>query len=253
MEMVRLVQKHVLPQKFLRSHQQLGAGDDPQMVFEVARSSRSPLLKKMNVNLPVGLTGRLAGLPTCSGDALKTGECPQETRVGEVSAVVGASGATVDLSGPVYLTGPQGDSPAGFLFALPAKIGPVDLGTQLILRIVVHDNPFILGVETGDLPTNLAGIRLNIQKISLRVTKQPFLINPTSCAAKIFSAQLILLKVKPLNNKHRFKRLAVNGFPFSPGFKATLGSVGQTAKGKHPALTTTISLPSRSAGMDLQL
>ena len=102
------------------------------VTMEITRPDGSPDITRVTTALPPGLAGSLKGVPVCAEAQANAGTCPEDTRVGRVSALAGAGGAPVALAGTVSLTGPFDGGLAGLAIAIPGRVGPVDLGTVIV-------------------------------------------------------------------------------------------------------------------------
>src|SRR5207248_1100582 len=121
------------------------------------------------------------GVPQCALDAARAGACPAGSRVGSVAVTSGPGGAPLTLGGDIYLTGPQDGSLAGLAIVVPARVGPFDFGNVISLaRIDVSGADVRLKVTTGDLPSMLAGIPLDLRALTLTLDRPGFARNATS-------------------------------------------------------------------------
>ncbi len=109
------------------------AGANTALTATVKVPARQQELKSMNVQMPAGLLGRLTVAPECAVDDAKANRCADQSQIGTVTAKVGVPTAPYTVQGKVYLTAGFDGSIAGLMFALPAKVGPIDLGTVVTL------------------------------------------------------------------------------------------------------------------------
>src|SRR4029079_17476399 len=129
-----------------------------------------------------GLSGTLKRGPTCPDANADAGTCPADSRVGSVSTLVGSGSAPVALAGTVFLTGPTDGGPAGLAIALPAQVGPVNLGTAVVRAGIALRPDGGLDVRTRPLPRFLGGVPVSIRALTLTLDRPGFVLNASSCA-----------------------------------------------------------------------
>ena len=163
----------------------------------IGRSDGQQEVKLVNVTLPKGLTGKLAGIPYCSEQALTTAantsgkneqanpSCSNESLIGGTSTTSGTGGHPVTLGGKAYLAGPYKGAPLSMAIITPAVSGPFDLGT-VVVRVALNVNPRTAQVNavSDAIPDVFGGVKLDIRSIDVNVDRQKFMKNPTNCAAQ---------------------------------------------------------------------
>ncbi len=169
----------------------------------IARPDGQQELKVVNVTLPKGLTGKLAGIPYCSEAALAAAEgssgqaeaanssCPAASQIGSTSTKTGSGSAPYELAGKAFLAGPYKGAPLSMAVITPGVAGPYDVGT-VVVRVALNVNP-----ETGQInavsdaiPHVFDGVKLDIRSIDVNVDKSKFMLNPTNCAGQAVTGQL---------------------------------------------------------------
>ena len=161
------------------------AGADAVVTTTIQRPDRQARLRSMRVSLPPGLLGRLASVPQCAAAAAPAGACPQETRVGTVTAAAGAGPAPLVVQGPVYLTESLDGSFAGLSIVVPAAVGPIDLGSSVTLaKLFVRDGDQGLDVVVDAVPLRLRGIALGIRSIGPASRSTPRAALRSRCARR---------------------------------------------------------------------
>jgi len=229
-------------------------------VVNLRRNDGSQEFSAVNLTLPPGMTGRLAGISQCSDAALaaaasKTGNqekaspsCPSNSRIGVVDVAAGAGPAPYNTQGIAYLTGPYKGAPLSMAIITPAVAGPFDLGT-VVVRVALHVDPNSgqITATSDPLPHILAGIPLDIRSASVKLDRPNFTRNGTSCNPSAFSGQLTstLGSIAPLSE--RFQLGECTGLPFKP--KLGIRLFGGTKRGAHPALRGTVTLPEGGANV----
>jgi hypothetical protein len=162
---------------------------------DVARPDGQQELKGVEVDLPPGVSGKLAGLSYCSEQALaiaasKGGaeeaaapSCPASSWVGGADILSGSGPAPVQIAGKVFLAGPYKGAPLSLAVVTPATAGPFDLGT-VVVRVALYVNPETAQIHavSDPIPHVYGGALLDIRSISVHADRPGFSLNPTSCA-----------------------------------------------------------------------
>ena len=231
------------------------AGSYSPLVLKLTRENGSQRLGALNVTLPPGLTGRLAGVAECSDAQLaqaagrnRPGEgsleqsspsCPQSSEVGTVTTGVG-SGSPLFVGGHAYLAGPYEGAPLSIAIVAPAVAGPFDLG-NVVVRSGLFVNPSTaqVTVKSDPIPTILAGIPLDIRSIAIAINRPGFTLNPTSCEPMTVNGQAISTQNQTVAVSNRFQVGGCQGLPFKPSFKAS--TQGKTSKANGASLTVKVA------------
>jgi hypothetical protein len=164
--------------------------------IHIGRPDGQQELKVVDVTLPKGLTGKLAGIPYCSEAALSaaatsTGKaelaassCSAASQIGTVSTESGTGATPLKLGGKAFLAGPYKGAPLSMATITPAVAGPFDLGV-VVVRVALN-----LNLETAQInavsdviPDVFGGAKLDLRSIDVDVNRDKFMLNPTNCAA----------------------------------------------------------------------
>lgn len=162
----------------------------------IGRTDGQQELKAVNVTLPKGLVGRLAGIPYCSetdiaAAAASSGRaqqakpsCSGESAVGAVTTTAGSGTGALSLPGTAYLAGPYEGAPVSLAIITPAVSGPFDLGT-VVVRVALKVDPLTAQINavSNAIPNVFGGVKLDIRSIDLNINRYQFMVNPTNCAA----------------------------------------------------------------------
>jgi hypothetical protein len=248
-----LGQRSFLPSYTANSDNTQGGAFSPFRVH-IGRPNGQQELKLVNVTLPKGLTGKLAGIPYCSDAALSaaaasTGKaqqanssCSSASQIGVASTDSG-TGVPLRLTGKAYLAGPYKGAPLSMAVITPAVSGPFDLGT-VVVRVALNVNPETAAINAVSdvIPDVFGGVKLDIRSIDVNLDRSQFMLNPTSCAAQATTGAINGGGSDP-TNPSAFSSYAVNT-PFqatgcnSLGFKPKLHTklFGPTKRGKNPRI-----------------
>jgi len=229
-------------------------------VLELGRADGSQPLRAIDVTLPRGLLGRLAGIAYCPAAALagaagRSGgaesaapSCPAASQIGSVEVGAGAGPAPLNISGKAYLAGPYRGAPLSLAVVVPALAGPFDLGT-VVVRTALQVDPLTAQIQAASdpIPTILRGVPLDLRSVYLSLDRPGFTRNPTNCdpAAVLGGATSV------------FEQRAAVSDPFQVGDCARLGfrpklSValsGPTHRSAHPRLRLALTAPRGGANL----
>ena len=228
------------------------AGSYSPFVMRLQREDGSQLLKGLDLTLPPGLTGRLAGLATCSDAqiataAAKTGReeqanpsCPAASEVGQVTVGAGAGSQPYYTQGKIYLAGPYKGAPLSFAIVTPAVAGPYDLG-DVVTRAAAHVDPITaaITVKSDPLPTILQGIPLQLRDVRVNLGRPDFTLNPTSCERMSVGGTATSPLGSAASLSSRFQAAGCSGLSFAP--KLSLRLKGPVKRSGNPALTAVLT------------
>jgi hypothetical protein len=230
------------------------AGGHSPFSFEVAREDGEQNLSSLDVSLPQGLTAKLAGVPLCGDAAAATGACPSGSRIGSVSAAVGAG--TLPLWIPqagkqptaLYLAGPYKGAPFSAVATVPAQAGPFDLGIVTVRSgIYVDRETAQVTVKSDPLPQILEGIPIDYRNVKVDVDREQFTLNPTSCAEKFVSAVVRSISGTTATATDRFQAADCASLGFAP--KLSLRLQGGTQRSDHPRLRAVLKAKAGQANI----
>jgi hypothetical protein len=218
------------------------AGADTALTVSIDRPDRQARLLRSTISLPPGLAGRLGAVPACAVAQARAAACSESSRVGSAQVVVGNGSAPLTLGARVYLTPGFDGSVAGLAIVVPAKVGPIDLGTVVTMaKLRLRPNDAGIDVETEDLPQIVDGIPTPYRSIRLTIDRPGFMLNPTSCAAQTVHGAFTAAGGEQATADTSYQATSCNRLPYAPKLAATIGTAGQTAKGVKPQLTTVVT------------
>lgn len=240
------------------------AGAFSPFLLRITRPDGSQRITAIDTTLPPGLTGKLAGIPYCpeasiaaaaarsnpnEGAAEKASpSCPAASEVGRVNVGAGSGPNPVYVGGHVYLAGPYKGAPLSFVVITPAVAGPFDLG-NVVTRIALNINPETARIHavSDPLPTILHGIPLDVRSIALKLDRQGFTLNPTSCDPMAIAAAVTSSAGHESSLSSRFQVGACSALAFKP--KLWLKLKGGTKRSKYPSLTAILTQPPGQANI----
>ena len=179
------------------------AGAYSPLTLHIASSDGQQELKGADITLAPGMTGKLAGIPYCSGQALAaaaanagsaeraSSSCPAKSLVGSASVAAGTGPAPLHIDGKVFLSGPYHGAPLSLAVVTPATAGPFDLGT-VVVRVALFVDPETAQIHavSDPIPNVFGGAQLSIRAVDVDVDRKNFTLNPTSCEQLSSGGQL---------------------------------------------------------------
>ena len=244
----------------------------------IGRNDGEQEIKAVNVTLPKGLVGRLAGIPYCgeaelaaaaasSGKAQQANaSCSSNSAVGTASPSAGTGNAPLEPrrrapTSPVHIRGRRSrwrSSPR----RSPARI---DLGT-VVVRVALNVNPLTAQINavSDPIPNVFGGVKLDIRSIDLNMNRYQFMLNPTNCAAGATAGTINGGGSNPANaanwssyavsaplpgdrlqGPRRSSRRSTRGSPARPRGRRTRrsGSSSRRSKGQANIARTALNLP----------
>ena len=236
------------------------AGSYTPVVVDLRRPDGSQELSTLNLTLPPGLTGKLAGVGQCSDAALaaaaaKSGQaekaspsCPAGSRLGTVDIAAGAGPAPYWTRGAAYLTGPYKGAALGMAIVIPAVAGPFDLGTVVVRTALdLHPETGQLTASTDAIPSVLQGIRLDVRTAIVRLDRAQFTRTGTNCNPFDFTGQMVSTLGQSAALSSRYQLGECGRLAFKP--KLGLRLFGATKRGGHPRLRSVVALPEGGANI----
>jgi hypothetical protein len=218
-------------------------GAETPFVLTLARSDRDRQLGALAVDMPAGLTGRIANTVLCPDAAASAGSCEDVSKVGSVT--VGAGAGTNPFwitSGRAYITGPYKGAPFGLSIVVPAVAGPFDLGNVVVRSALFVDrHTTALKVVSDPFPTVLDGIPLDLRAVRVLVDRPHFIVNPTNCSARQVYGTITSADGVVAHRSAFFQRTDCAQLPFAPRMSLTVGGRGHTRSGGSTPLTTTLA------------
>jgi uncharacterized repeat protein (TIGR01451 family) len=229
------------------------AGTSSPFHAHITRGDDDQELNSVTLNMPNGLTGKIASATLCGAADAQAGTCPEAARIGSVTT---GAGAGVDpfyiTSGRAYITGPYKGAPFGLSIVVPAVAGPFDLGNVVVRSaIFVDKHDATLRIVADPLPTILQGVRLLVRDVRVAIDKPGFMVNPTSCAEKHITGTIGSTEGLTAAVSERFQAADCQALSFKPRMTLAIGSAGRTARGASTPFSTMLHMPAGGANLRL--
>jgi hypothetical protein len=173
------------------------------VVVNATRSDGNQELKGVDVNLPPGLTAKLAGVRYCPGATIAAAaansgaaeaanpSCPGSSLVGSAAVAAGTGSNPLHLSGKAFLAGRYRGAPLSLAVITPATAGPFDLGT-VVVRVALFVDPETAQVDavSDPIPHVFGGALVDLRSVSVDLDRKNFALNPTNCSSMSFAGAL---------------------------------------------------------------
>lgn len=230
------------------SNQTTNAGAHTSFTFNLGRADGQQYLSKVSTTLPEGLVGEIPAVKQCSEAEVAAAEankggCSAETQIGTATVLAGSGATPYTFTGNVYLTGPYNGAPYGMAVVVPGNAGPFELG-NVVTRATININPETTRVTIAStLPTIHKGIPLRVRNISIAVTKQGFMLNPTNCTTPLATESTLTSTMGATQSglSTAFPVTNCSALAFKPTFAAKTSA--KTSKANGASLETTLNLP----------
>jgi len=158
------------------------AGAPSAISTTLRRQGGEALPSRFTLTLPAGLSASLGSIQTCPDSEAAAASCPPASRLGSVQLEVGSGPVPAVLSGGTYLAGPYRHAPFSMVVAIPATLGPFNLGTVVFRAAMQIDGGSgRVTIASDALPSVVDGVPIRLQALSLSFDRSGFVRNPTSC------------------------------------------------------------------------
>jgi hypothetical protein len=230
------------------------AGTYSPFVLRLHREDGTQRFKSLDVTLPKGLIGNLAGIPYCPDARITAAEasagtverqspsCPAASELGTITVASGAGPTPLIAHGQAYLAGPYKGAPISIVTITPALGGPFDLGTA-VDRVAAYIDPETSQIHTATetIPQILDGVPLDVRSIAISLDRPGFMLNPTSCKPMAFSGSVTSPAGASAPLSSPFQVEGCRRLGFRPHFSLRLK--GGTKRADFPSLRATLTMP----------
>jgi hypothetical protein len=227
------------------------AGAYTPFVLKLSRADGTQRLKGIEATLPPGLAARFAGVATCSEAQIaqavsrekpnlgslekQSPSCPASSAVGTVDVAAGSGPTPFHTQGTAYLAGPYKGAPLSMAIVTPAVAGPFDLGAVVVRTALYVDSVTAQGKAISDpLPQIIEGIPLDVRSIEVKLDRNQFTLNPTSCDPMQITGTATSAFGGTTALANPFQVGGCKGLDFEPSLSLRLK--GGTKRAAHPKL-----------------
>jgi hypothetical protein len=174
----------------------------------------------------------LSSVTLCGEPQATQGTCSAASEIGTTTVAAGPGSHPFWVTGHVYLTTAYRGGPFGLTIVVPAKAGPINLGSVVVrASINVDRETSALTIVSDPLPQVLDGVPLRVQTINVAVNRPHFMFNPTNCEAHQIGATVAGAQGGVTNIASVFTASGCRNLPFSPRFTATTSAQATKQKG----------------------
>ena len=233
------------------------AGAHTPLTIHLTRTDPQAELSRLQIEMPKGLSGTIAGLPRCSEVEIaaaraKTGRqeqespsCPAASRIGRLEAGAGVGPSLTYVDGEIYWAGPAQGDPFSVVVIVPAVAGPFDAGNVVLhLPLAIDPNTAQVSIDAQKapaVPRILKGIPTRLRDLRIYLDRPGFILNPTGCEPKRIAAKATgqgpALPGGPTTDANLSSPYQADGckaLGFKP--KLSISLKGATKRTGHPAL-----------------
>ncbi len=234
---------------FVAGTTSIQAGEYSPFTLSFGRSDHDGFLNALQLQMPPGLLGSLAGVPLCKEPQAAQGTCPQTSLIGHTQVLTGPGADPFLVSGgQVFLTEGYKGAPFGLSIVVPAKAGPYTLaGTTgqgtVVVRAAINIDPHTtaLTVTSDPLPTALDGIPLQLKVVNVTIDRPGFTLNPTNCSKLAITATIGSKEGSGVAVSSPFQVTNCQGLGFKPQFKVSTS--GRTSRANGASLDAKVIYP----------
>jgi hypothetical protein len=234
---------------FVAGTTNIQAGEYSPFTVSFGRQDADEFLNGLQMQMPPGLLGSLAGVPLCKEPQAAEGTCGQESLIGHTQVLTGP-GQTPFLvtGGQVFLSESYKGAPFGLSIVVPAKAGPYTLsGTTghgtVVVRAAINIDPHTaaLTVTSDPLPTALDGIPLQLRVVNVTIDRPNFTLNPTNCDKLAITGTLTSKESAGVTVSSPYQVTNCAGLGFKPQFKVSTS--GHTSRANGASLDARVIYP----------
>jgi hypothetical protein len=224
------------------------AGAFSPLTTTISREDGNQDIQTVQLHMPPGLSGILAGIPLCPEAQANAGTCSSGSEIGHTVVSVGLGGDPYTVTGgQVFLTQGYKGAPFGLSIVNPAKAGPFDLGKVIVrAKIDVDPHTAALTVTTDPIPHILDGIPLQIKHVNVMIDRPGFTFNPTNCSATKITGGVGSVEGASASVETPFQITNCAALKFAPKF--SVSTAGKTSKAKGASLAVKLTYPKASFG-----
>jgi hypothetical protein len=262
------------------------AGAYSPLYLKITRNDGEQEITGFSTQFPAGLTGNLSGVAECSEaqiqqargqtgvEAETSPACPAGSEIGYSIAEAGVGKELAQTPGKIYLGGPYsgsgacaagspGCAPFSVVAITAAHVGPFDLGT-VVIHFPLDIDPSTAAVtipagQADQIPHIIKGIVIHVRTIRAYISRNDFMLNPTSCPEQTLSATVIGGGADPTNPADEdavtvndpFQTADCSSLRFEPKFAASTS--GKTSRASGASLSVKLTYPTGSLGQDANI
>jgi hypothetical protein len=244
----------------------INAGAFSPLTTTISRADGNQDMQSVQLHMPAGLSGILAGVPLCPEAQANEGACSPESQIGETTVSAGVGNDPVSVKGGrVYITQGYRGAPFGLSIVNPVKAGPFDLEHDtanpnnnppcdcVVVRAKIEVDPTTANLTITTDPTGahaiphlIDGIPVQIQKVNVLINRPGFTFNPTNCSAMSITGSIGSTEGATSPVSVPFQATNCATLAFAPKF--VVSTSGKTSKANGASLAVKLTYPSAPFG-----
>ena len=239
----------------------LQAGAYSPFLVSFSRTDSDQELAGLSVTLPEGLLANIGSVPECTPTQIQqaeqgTGGCPEDTKVGTVTASAGPGPNPLFVTGNAYLTGPYNNGFYGLAVVAPAIAGPFNFGNVVVRqslrlnpitgRVTDVSDPFPSILDPTGANHQQAGVPIKLRRVEVDINREHFTFNPSSCNKLPLAGTITSLQGASHPVESPFQVTNCQTLKFTP--KVTVSTGGHASKKGGAGVKFTITYPPNSLG-----
>ena len=223
------------------------ADASPSFSLTFSRQDREQDLSGVQVHMPPGLVGKIAGIPLCGEAQAIAGTCGPASQIGTALAGAGPGPDPYFEEGKVYLTGPTTlknglHGPFGLSVVTPATSKAFNLGNVVVRSVIdIDPNTAAVTATSEPLPQIIDGVPLRVRTVNVSLNRPGFMLNPTNCSPQQISATLTSAQGAAAQVASPYGLAGCKSLPFAPRFSAS--TQAQTSKTNGASLDVKVTYP----------
>jgi hypothetical protein len=224
------------------------AGAFSPLSTTITREDGNQDIQTVQLHMPPGLSGILAGIPLCHEAEANAGTCSPASEIGKTIVSVGLGGDPFTVTGgQVFLTEAYKGAPFGLSIVNPAKAGPFDLGKVIVrAKLEVDPHTAAITVSTDQIPHILDGIPLQIKHVNVTIDRPGFTFNPTNCSPLPLTGAISSVEGASAPVSVPFQITNCAALKFAPKF--AVSTAGKTSKANGASLHVKLTYPNGPQG-----
>jgi hypothetical protein len=244
----------------------INAGSFTPLTTTISRADGNQDMQSVQLHMPAGLSGILAGVPLCPKAQANEGTCSPQSQIGETTVSAGVGNDPVSVKGGrVYITQGYKGAPFGLSIVNPVKAGPFDLEHDtsnpaqnpacdcVVVRAKIEVDPTTAALtittdSTGPhaIPHLIDGIPVQIKAVNVTVNREHFTFNPTNCNAMSLTGAITSDEGASSPVSDPFQATNCATLAFKPGF--AVSTTGKNSKANGAALKVRLTYPKAPFG-----
>jgi uncharacterized repeat protein (TIGR01451 family) len=244
----------------------INAGAFSPLTTTIGRADGQQDMQSVQLHMPAGLSGILAGVKLCPEAQANEGSCGPESLIGETTVSAGLGSEPVSVTGgKVYITEKYGGAPFGLSIVNPVKTGPFDLEhdtasasqnpacdcvvVRAKIEVDLHTAALTITTDASGahaIPHMIDGVPVQIKHVNVLINRPGFTFNPTNCNPAQITGSIASTEGASSPVSVPFQVTNCASLAFKPGF--AVSATGKNSKANGAALSVKLAYPAAPFG-----